>query len=79
MITDVQQDISASSGEEPTIASMYNGPTRGLPVRKWIEKHRCEEGNTKDLYLSDDSEGRFVGAMNAGAQITRTQVYITLK
>lgn len=58
-----------------TIASVY-GNSAGDPstsVFKWIDNYRGR-GTPKDLFLSDDTEGHFQAAIQAGAQITKNTV-----
>lgn len=75
LMATARRDASGASQEEPTIASVYEGSPRTSSVSKWIEENRVKEGkNTKDLLVSDDSERRFLAAINAGAEITRRQV-----
>lgn len=71
-----RQDIYAL---DSTIADVY-GDSAGDPstsVCKWIDNYRGG-GTPKDLYLSDDTEGRFQAAMRAameaGATITKDTV-----
>lgn len=73
MTNDAQTCASFDCKDEDTIASVYNGSAVKSSVSEWIHQHRNEE-STRDLYYSDESEGCFLTAIKAGAQISRTQV-----
>ena len=73
MTNDAQTSTTFDCTEEHTIASVYNGPAVKSSVSQWVNQHRNEE-STADFYSSDESEGCFLAAIKAGAQISRTQV-----
>lgn len=77
MTSDAPTGVSFDYAEDATIADVYNGgPTMNQSacvVGKWVHKSRTAEA-TKDLYFSDEPNGCFIAAMNAGAPISRKQV-----
>lgn len=60
---------------DSTVVDVYGSSARdpSTSVCKWIDNYRGG-GTPKDLYLSDDTEGRFQKAIKEGAKITKESV-----
>lgn len=64
-------------GDDATIASVYRGVSADCSlcvVSKWFMEDRKELLCLKDIYLSEEPEGRFLLALEAGSPISDNQV-----